>query len=350
MKKIEFFFLHFIITMALTREILNSHPVGTLKKEVAKTNIKGYSKMKKAELVELMMKNKERFGHIQKAEGKKVVLKPPKELKKSIKPDKPKEDKPKRTKEERDKRIAEIAKKQEERKAKKVESKPKSGGILNFDDIKEGQYVYLNLYGYEYTNAPKGSGYDIVVPYMKGFNEMKPSSTPVRVFQKSVGDGKGDGDIILKIHSKIDKGQKLVLSDEITKALRKGDGGESLSMITGKGDNKYTISFDDLKQGLFKKAYRTLNGKNTILGKQIKRVRDVFIINEVGMDKPMNIEGFLTTEPILNVFIETTSIYNIDYEMRYVVKKAVDNIPNLQFEDIGEQEVKKKSIPQLQKK
>ena len=103
--------------MAVTREILNSHPATTLKKEIAKTNIKGYSKMKKAELVEVMMKNKEKFGHIQKA-GKKV-LKPPKELAKSVKP----ESKPKKTKEERDKRIAEIAKKQEERKAKKEEPK-----------------------------------------------------------------------------------------------------------------------------------------------------------------------------------------------------------------------------------
>ena len=102
--------------MALTKEILNSHPVGTLKKEIAKTNIKGYSKMKKDEIIELMMKHKENFGHIQKAEGKKIVLKPPKELKESIKP---KEDKPKMTKEQRDKRIAEIAQKQKERKAKK---------------------------------------------------------------------------------------------------------------------------------------------------------------------------------------------------------------------------------------
>ena len=47
--------------MALTREILNSHPISTLKKEISKTNIKGYSKMKKDEVVELMMKNKERF-------------------------------------------------------------------------------------------------------------------------------------------------------------------------------------------------------------------------------------------------------------------------------------------------
>jgi len=50
--------------MTLTKEILNSHPASTLKKEISKTNIKGYSKMKKGELVELMMKNKERFGHI----------------------------------------------------------------------------------------------------------------------------------------------------------------------------------------------------------------------------------------------------------------------------------------------
>jgi len=48
----------------VSREILNSHPVGTLKKEISKTNVKGYSKMKKAEVVELMMKHKDRFGHI----------------------------------------------------------------------------------------------------------------------------------------------------------------------------------------------------------------------------------------------------------------------------------------------
>ena len=61
--------------MALTREILKSHPISTLKKEISKTNIKGYSKMKKDEIVELMMKNKERFGHIKMAEKKKQVSK-----------------------------------------------------------------------------------------------------------------------------------------------------------------------------------------------------------------------------------------------------------------------------------
>jgi hypothetical protein len=48
----------------VTRDILNSHSVSTLKKEISKTNVKGYSKMKKAEVVDLMMKNKERFAHI----------------------------------------------------------------------------------------------------------------------------------------------------------------------------------------------------------------------------------------------------------------------------------------------
>jgi hypothetical protein len=43
---------------------LESHPVTTLKKEISKTNIKGYSKMKKAEVVSLMVKNKDRFNHI----------------------------------------------------------------------------------------------------------------------------------------------------------------------------------------------------------------------------------------------------------------------------------------------
>ena len=44
-----------------TKAIFESHPVGNLKKAISKTNIKGYSKMKKPELVALMLKNKERF-------------------------------------------------------------------------------------------------------------------------------------------------------------------------------------------------------------------------------------------------------------------------------------------------
>jgi len=67
----------------LTKEILNSHPATTLKKEISKTNIKGYSKLKKGELVELMMKNKERFSHIKK-KGEETKEEPKKKKKKKI--------------------------------------------------------------------------------------------------------------------------------------------------------------------------------------------------------------------------------------------------------------------------
>ena len=91
----------------VTKEILNSHPVSVLKKEISKTNIKGYSKMKKAEVVELMAKNKSKFGHIKmatksvkSAPKKKIIKKTPKKpspspKKKSPSPKKPS---PKKTK------------------------------------------------------------------------------------------------------------------------------------------------------------------------------------------------------------------------------------------------------------
>lgn len=61
----------------VSREILNSHPVSVLKKEISKTNIKGYSKMKKTELIDLMMKaeHADRFAHIEIASSKKKPVK-----------------------------------------------------------------------------------------------------------------------------------------------------------------------------------------------------------------------------------------------------------------------------------
>jgi len=75
------------------KDILNSHPVAILKQEISKTNIKGYSKMKKAEVIELMMKNEDKFSYIkmaEKKERKKPEKKPEKKIKlKSVKkPDK----------------------------------------------------------------------------------------------------------------------------------------------------------------------------------------------------------------------------------------------------------------------
>ena len=48
------------------RDILSKMKVAELKKEISKTNIKGYSKMKKSELIDLMVKNKEKFTHLSK--------------------------------------------------------------------------------------------------------------------------------------------------------------------------------------------------------------------------------------------------------------------------------------------
>ena len=63
-----------------TKEILQSHPISVLRKEISKTNIKGYSKMKKGEVIELMLKaeNKEKFKHIKMAEKKQRVKAAPK--------------------------------------------------------------------------------------------------------------------------------------------------------------------------------------------------------------------------------------------------------------------------------
>ena len=51
-----------------TFEVLNSHAVSTLKKEISKHNIKGYSKMKKADIIKLMIQHKDKFSHITKKE------------------------------------------------------------------------------------------------------------------------------------------------------------------------------------------------------------------------------------------------------------------------------------------
>ena len=91
------------------REILTSMSVLSLKREISKTNIKGYSKMKKAEVINLMMKpeHRLRFSHLAKKGVKKERLpvfkeitekKPPrKKLKKKLKivdEEKPAEKKP----------------------------------------------------------------------------------------------------------------------------------------------------------------------------------------------------------------------------------------------------------------
>ena len=72
-----------------TKEIFESHPISNLRKAISKTNIKGYSKMKKDELVALMVKNKERFQDI-KPYVKPVRAKKPKPAPKPKQATKPK--------------------------------------------------------------------------------------------------------------------------------------------------------------------------------------------------------------------------------------------------------------------
>ena len=69
------------------KSILESHTVTDLKKEISKTNIKGYSKMKKDDVIKLMLKNKERFNHIKTKEVKPRAkpTKPAKPVKKEVK-------------------------------------------------------------------------------------------------------------------------------------------------------------------------------------------------------------------------------------------------------------------------
>jgi hypothetical protein len=65
----------------LTKEILDSHPLKTLKSEIAKQNIKGYSTMKRPQLTDLMMKHKDKFmdlKHAEKKEKKAKAKAPPK--------------------------------------------------------------------------------------------------------------------------------------------------------------------------------------------------------------------------------------------------------------------------------
>ena len=101
----------------VSREILNSHPISTLKKEISKTNVKGYSKMKKSEIVELMMKTPSRFSHIKMKEGKPKKVEPKKTAP-------PKQDSSKLEKIYKDRKKKAEPKKEE---PKKVLTKTKSG-------------------------------------------------------------------------------------------------------------------------------------------------------------------------------------------------------------------------------
>ena len=58
--------------MITTRQILESHPITSLRRHIRETNMRGYSKMTKPELIDHMMINQSRFAHVQ------PYVKPPK--------------------------------------------------------------------------------------------------------------------------------------------------------------------------------------------------------------------------------------------------------------------------------
>ena len=99
---------------------LESHSITTLRKEISKTNIKGYSKMKKAEVVALMLKHSDRFNHIQQRE--KVARKAPAPRKAP----EPKKEEPKKVKKIIKKPEPKEEPKEEPKKAKKIIKKPET--------------------------------------------------------------------------------------------------------------------------------------------------------------------------------------------------------------------------------
>ena len=97
------------------KEILMSHPISTLRKEISNQNIKGYSKLKKAELVALMLKTPQRFKHI------KMRVKPKKEAPKPA----PKKEEPKKKPTPKKKKKIKLIKKEEPKPAPKKKPTPK---------------------------------------------------------------------------------------------------------------------------------------------------------------------------------------------------------------------------------
>ena len=120
------------------RDIFESHPVSVLKKEISKSNIKGYSKMKKKEVVDLMMKNKEKFSYIKMAEKKEKKSKGPAKKKKpfltatkasgevvELKERKKKKEEPKKKEQSQKKRLQKALKLWDKNKSKNID--PETG-------------------------------------------------------------------------------------------------------------------------------------------------------------------------------------------------------------------------------
>jgi len=126
--------------MPVTREILESHPVSVLKKEIRLSNIKGYSGDKKADIIKKMLleENIDKFSHIKMAEKK--------ERKKPVKKVKP--------------NVTELTEKKDKKKVVKTTTfgpaKPPRGKSKKFKTVVKE----LDEKGKQYRNARKEFGKD----------------------------------------------------------------------------------------------------------------------------------------------------------------------------------------------
>jgi len=127
-----------------TKEILRSHPVTILRKEISKTNIKGYSKMKKNEVIELMLKaeNKEKFKHIKMAKKKqRVKTESKKEAPKKAEPVKAEPVKAKPVKAKPNKKRQEIKEKLKELLSQFTDQTENNGGDELFELSGAGDFI-----------------------------------------------------------------------------------------------------------------------------------------------------------------------------------------------------------------
>ena len=314
-----------------TAEILNSHPLSTLKKEISKTNIKGYSKMKKPELVKLMLKNKEKFHHIKMKtkEPVKKVIKVKKE--KSVPKAKPATPKPAPVQGPRNLvkgfGIKRLPKKEEPKKApaaapKKETKLPKWLANVNntfyyYKDTKTGKPVLERPNNYFNTLIPpleaKPTALISAINYMEdgdfgrnlkesldyeknriAYDDKQNYKNNLKGFEKKIAD-------IDKLRGEIEKGRFKV---EKTQATKKGRGWELLGLPLTPQTVKTAIGFSknfNRRSEIFTKP----PPKNFIKGKAYATDDD--FANFIVENNKSNLADLLTQTELMRRFINDPS-------------------------------------------
>ena len=143
------------------KEIFESHSVKTLKSEISKynklTKVSGYSKMTKKELVDLMLKNNDKFKHIKM--NPKPLKALPKALKKEPKKEEPKKEEPKKEVKKPVKKIKKPVKKEAPK------EQPKEKLIVYGREFERRPVVNntVNLKGLKFKNLQEEKEYKRVI-------------------------------------------------------------------------------------------------------------------------------------------------------------------------------------------